>query len=149
MPRANCTYPYTFTDKDVKEELQNIYPDLNIDKLCTDIFSILIKRMVSKGSATITNLGRFKGYTIHSTKMNKTVYRTKFIFSYYFIKKIREDEYIINNYNGKEEEQAPFNRETITKRSILPTYMESKYKKIDNIKNSIADILENFDMDDD
>ena len=42
MPRANITYPYTFTDKDVKDELQKLYPDLNVDKLCTDIFTILL-----------------------------------------------------------------------------------------------------------
>lgn len=143
MARGSSTYSFIFTDKDVKEELKEKYPDLNIDKLCNDVFTALIKRMIVKGSATITNLGRFKGYVIQSTKLNKKVYRTKFIFSYYFIKRIREDSYLINNI--EEKEQVKFNPETLTKRSEISYSSQLQYNNLDRVKNSIADIIESFD----
>jgi len=82
---------------ELENELQKKFPNVHIRKLVDLIFRMTLEKALKDGSCYIREFGRFSTYKVKSTKLGKDVIRFKFRISTTLDKKIKTDQYYLDN----------------------------------------------------
>jgi hypothetical protein len=99
--------------EDVMQELSIKHPDVNIRRIVHDVIDSILEKTLKDGCSKITEFGKFESYKTYSAKLAKEVIRFKFRISPVLEKKIRFDEYLINNAPVKA--KVPFTKTHLEK----------------------------------
>lgn len=95
--------------EDLENEIIKKYPNTNIKAILQSVFTGLIDKTLNDGGCIIREFGNFKAFKTHSSKLGKDVIRFKFTISPALEKKIKFDEYLLNNIPIKA--KIPFTEE--------------------------------------
>ena len=95
--------------EDLEDEIVKKYPESNVKSILQTVFNGLIEKTLKDGGCIIREFGNFKAFKTHSAKLGKDVIRFKFTISPALEKKIKFDEYLLNNVPIKA--KIPFTEE--------------------------------------
>lgn len=82
---------------DLENELQRKFPNVHIRKMIDSIFRMIVEKSLKDGSCFIKEFGHFSSYGKWSTKMERKVIRFRFKITPSLEKKIKTDQYYIDN----------------------------------------------------
>ena len=82
---------------DVELELTRKYPHVDIINLVHDLITLISQKACFDGSCPIREFGKFIAFQVYSSRLNKNTIRFKFKHSESFMKRIRNDKYILEN----------------------------------------------------
>jgi hypothetical protein len=142
--------------EDVMQDLLIKHPETNIRRVVHDIIDCILEKTLKDGCSKITEFGKFESYKTYSTKLAKEVIRFKFRISPVLEKKIKFDEYLINNAPIKA--KVPFTKKHLEKcnQEIKQANIEAgvQASRLGNLRNKekemqqiVMDILEDNDTD--
>ena len=83
--------------EDLEEELVKKYPDANVRSIIQALFTGMMEKALKDGCCNVREFGKFEAYKTTSTKLGAEVIRFKFKISPALEKKIKFDEYLLNN----------------------------------------------------
>ena len=83
--------------EDIQIELQKKFPNVNIQILTHYIFQAILEKTFKDSSCSIREFGKFLAFRTRSSRTSQDVIRFKFKISNTFDKKIKQDQYLIDN----------------------------------------------------
>lgn len=83
--------------EDIEKELIKNFPDSNVRGIIEAIFNSILNKALKDGSCNIREFGKFDVFKTISTKLGTEVLRMKFKISPALEKKIKFDQYLLNN----------------------------------------------------
>jgi hypothetical protein len=136
--------------EDLENEIIKKYPTANIKSILQSVFTAIVDKTLKDGGCIIREFGNFKAFKTHSAKLGKDVIRFKFTISPALEKKIKFDEYLLNNIPIKakipftEEHQKKCNTEIklLNTEASTSAVRHSAEKTRENIMSSlVSDML--------
>jgi hypothetical protein len=95
--------------EDLEIELQKKFQDVHIKTVIQHVFQSIFDKTLKDGSCNIREFGKFVAFQTKSSKIGRNVVRFKFRLSSSLEKKIKTDDYLLNNIPVKS--TAAFNEE--------------------------------------
>ena len=82
---------------DIESELQKRFPEVHVPSIVDAIFQSIISKITRHSSCTVREFGKFTAFVTHSEKLSKDTVRFKFKISSALNKKIKSDQYLLEN----------------------------------------------------
>ena len=82
---------------DLESELQKRFPEVHIPTIVDAIFQSIIGKIIRHSNCTVREFGKFIAFVTHSEKLSKDTVRFKFKLSSALNKKLKSDQYLLDN----------------------------------------------------
>jgi nucleoid DNA-binding protein len=86
---------------DIESELQKRFPEVHVPTIVDAIFQSIIGKITRHSNCTVREFGKFTAFVTHSEKLSKDTVRFKFKISSALNKKIKSDQYLLENLPAK------------------------------------------------
>ena len=83
--------------EDLVKHLQDKYPNVHVKSLVPSLFQAILEKTLTDGSCLIRGFGSFIAYKTYSNKIGRDVIRFKFKPSQALDRKLKNDDYLLDN----------------------------------------------------
>lgn len=98
---------------DLEAELQRRFPEVHVPTIVDAIFQSMISKITRHSNCTIREFGKFTAFVTHSEKLSKDTVRFKFKISSALNKKLKSDQYLLENLPVKAQNVFDENNEKV------------------------------------
>lgn len=82
---------------DIESDLQKRFPEVHVPTFVDAVFQAIIGKITRHSNCTVREFGKFIAFVTHSEKLSKETVRFKFKISSALNKKIKSDQYLLDN----------------------------------------------------
>jgi nucleoid DNA-binding protein len=82
---------------DIENELQKRFPEVHVPTIVDAVFQSIIGKITRHSNCTVREFGKFTAFVTHSEKLAKETVRFKFKLSSALNKKLKSDQYLLEN----------------------------------------------------
>lgn len=119
-----------YLPKDVQNQLEDKYPDLNIKQLVHDIFTAILNKSYADGACIVPGFGSFFCFKTFSKRFNRNVIRFKYKISRSLNESIRFDKMLLksitNGTNNQKFVPERITQDSVARRNENKSIKESK-----------------------